>query len=111
MGRSGFYVYDSGVAQTGCVGISGEVFIPYTGISKITGTDQIGQDLYRKVINLSYTFGLSGDPEVSVLTDYETSGYNWYFSGNSGTYNPNYASVSMISIIFRSSSNCLMDLY
>ena len=86
IGRSGFYVYDSGVAQTGCVGISGEVFIPYTGISKITGTDQIGQDLYRKVINLSYTFGLSGDPEISVLTDYETSGYNWYFSGNSGTY-------------------------
>jgi hypothetical protein len=84
--RSGFYVYDSGVAQTGCVGISGEVFIPYTGIEKITGTDQIGQDLYKKVTNLSYTFGLSGDPEIGVLTDYETSGYNWHFSGNSGTY-------------------------
>jgi len=97
--QSGFYVYDSGVAQTGSVGISGEVYIPYSGVSKITGTDQIGQELYRRVTNLSYSFGISGEPEPGILLNYESSGHNWHFSGNSGTYKGN-SSIGPANTIF-----------
>lgn len=83
---SGYYTYDSGIAHTGAVGISGTVYIPYTGIEAISGTDQIGQTLYRKVVNLSYSFDVTGDSQSSTLSDYESSGDYWHFSGNSGTY-------------------------
>jgi len=84
--QSGFYVYDSGVAETGAVPISGTIYVPYTGLEPISGTDQIGQRLYRKVVNLSYSFSITGNIEPSGLTDFESSGSYWHFSGNSGTY-------------------------
>tara|TARA_R100000808_G_C2149775_1_gene158291 strand:+ start:1168 stop:3294 length:2127 start_codon:yes stop_codon:yes gene_type:complete len=85
--QSGFYTYESGVAQTGAVGLSGIVYSPYTGIEHIAGTDQIGQELYRRVTNLALDFSVSGDPGKSTIPNYYSTGSYWVFSGNSGTWN------------------------
>lgn len=84
--QSGFYTYESGVALTGTVGLSGEIYIPYTGIEEIEGTNQIGQTIYKRVRNLAFAFSVSGSPESTVLPDFESSGSYWYFSGSSGEY-------------------------
>lgn len=97
--QSGYYVYDSGVAQTGAASISGTVYVPYTNIEALSGTDQINQTLYRKVVNLSYYFNITGDTAESGLTDFESSGSYWHFSGNSGTYKGN-SSVGPPNTIF-----------
>lgn len=96
---SGYYTYDSGVAHTGTVGISGTVYIPYTGIEAVSGTNQIGQTLYRKVVNLSYSFDATGNSESSTLSDYESSGEYWHFSGNSGSYK-GYSAIGPTNTIF-----------
>jgi hypothetical protein len=84
--NSGYYTYSSGIEKTGFADISGAIYIPYTGIDSISGTDQIGQILYRKVVNLSYSFGLTGESEASAVDNFRSSGSYWNISGNSGTY-------------------------
>ena len=84
--KSGYYVYESGVAKTGTADISGFVYVPYTGLESISGTNQIGQTIYKKVHNLSYTFDITGELQADVLDDFESSGDYWHFSGNSGTF-------------------------
>tara|TARA_Y100000592_G_scaffold73956_1_gene115241 strand:- start:9792 stop:11912 length:2121 start_codon:yes stop_codon:yes gene_type:complete len=84
---SGNYEFFSGTPLTGAVEVSGEVFIPKTGISKIVGTNLLPQTVYRRVTNLSFTHTLTGGLSVSGLGDYYSSGSYWLFSGNSGTFN------------------------
>ena len=85
--QSGFSTYKSGVPQTGCVGISGVVYRPYTGVTGVTNSDLLNQQLYRKTVNLSFEYSISGTQTVGPLTNYRSSGAYWNFSGNSGTYN------------------------
>lgn len=84
--NSGYYTYNSGIEKTGFAEISGTVYIPYTGIESISGTDQIGQTLYRKVVNLSYSFEITGESYENPIDDFRSSGDYWNISGNSGTY-------------------------
>ena len=84
--ESGYYTFQSGVALTGSVGISGEVFIPYSGIEEIQEMNQAPETIYRKVANLSKVFNMDGTVLSSGLSDYESSGDYWHFSGNSGTF-------------------------
>ena len=84
--KTGYYTYESGIELTGCVGISGIVYVPYTGISEISGTNQIGQTIYREVHNLSNIFEITGGFTSTGLSNYESSGDYWHFSGNSGTF-------------------------
>lgn len=82
--RSGYYTYTSGVPQTGCVEISGFVYIPKTGVSL---NEDAGQEtIYKKVYNLTKTFNIEGNVEVTGLSNYYSSGNYWNFSGNSGTF-------------------------
>jgi len=83
--QSGYYTYESGIEQTGCVGVSGVVYVPYTGISGISGTNQIGQNIYKEVHNLSNIFEITGGVTSTGLLNYKSSGPYWNFSGNSGT--------------------------
>lgn len=85
--NSGYYTYASGIVKTGCVGMSGIVYIPKTGIENISGTDQIDQNIYKKVVNLTRIFNVDGSVDVTGLINYESSGTYWHFSGNSGTFN------------------------
>ena len=84
---SGFYTYTSGVALTGAVGMSGIVNVPQRRISRLEGTNQIDEDVYKRVTNLTMSFSLTGEPQPSTLADYTSSGSYWNFSGNSGTFN------------------------
>jgi hypothetical protein len=47
----------------------------------------MGQELYKKTVNLALQFSISGTESRGPLTRYESSGSYWHFSGNSGTYN------------------------
>ena len=85
--QSGFSTYKSGLPQTGCVGISGVVYRPYTGVSGVTNSQLLDQQLYRKTVNLSFDYSMSGTKTAGPLTNYRSSGAYWNFSGNSGTYN------------------------
>lgn len=85
--QSGSYTYQSGVAKTGAVGLSGVVYRPFSGITSVTGSEVIGQQLYKKTTNLAFQFSISGTESRGPLTRYESSGSYWHFSGNSGTYN------------------------
>tara|TARA_R110000765_G_scaffold399307_1_gene493879 strand:+ start:122 stop:2230 length:2109 start_codon:yes stop_codon:yes gene_type:complete len=85
--QSGFYTYQSGVAKTGFVGLSGVVYRPYSGVEGVTGSEVIAQKLYRKTTNLSLEFDMSGALSKVPLENYQSSGSYWHFSGNSGTYN------------------------
>lgn len=84
--QSGYYTYESGAPQTGSVGISGVVYVPYTGIDAVPGTEQIDQKVYKKVVNLSYVFEITGDPIATGLSNYQSSGSYWNFSGHSGSF-------------------------
>lgn len=84
--QSGYYTYQSGVPQTGSIGISGVVYVPYTGIDAIAGTEQIDQKIYKKVVNLSYSFEITGNPTATALSNYQSSGSYWNFSGHSGSF-------------------------
>ena len=53
---SGFYTYTSGVALTGAVGMSGIVNVPQRRISRLEGTNQIDEDVYKRVTNLTIVF-------------------------------------------------------
>ena len=85
--QSGFYTYQSGVAKTGFVGLSGVVYRPYSGVEGVTGSEVIAQKLYRKTTNLTLEFSASGSVSRVPLSNYQSSGSYWHFSGNSGTYN------------------------
>ena len=85
--QSGSYTYQSGVAKTGVVGLSGVVYRPFSGITSVTGSEVMGQELYKKTTNLALQFSISGTESRGPLTRYESSGSYWHFSGNSGTYN------------------------
>jgi len=101
-GDSGQYTWESGTPLTGSVGISGVVYVPYTGVEANTGIKNpqlINQTIYKEVVNLKTSFSLSGSPEKTGLSNYESSGDYWYFSGNSGTYNGSSA-VGPVDTIF-----------
>jgi hypothetical protein len=83
---SGNYDFFSGTPLTGAVGVSGEVFVPKTGISKIVGTNLLPQTIYRRITNLSFRHTLTGGISVSGLPNYYSSGAYWVFSGNSGSF-------------------------
>jgi len=85
--QSGVYTYQSGVEKTGTVGLSGVVYRPYSGIESVTGSEVVGQQLYKKTTNLSFEFSFSGTQSIGPLANYQSSGSYWHFSGNSGTYN------------------------
>lgn len=89
--KSGNFTYEKSIPQTGTVGISGEIYIPYKNLDSVTGTDQVGQGLYRKVVNLTYSFDATGGSQEDYLRDFESSGSYWHFSGNSGTFSGNSA--------------------
>lgn len=85
--NSGYYTYTSGVPLTGTVGVSGYVYVPKTGIDEISGTNQIAENIYKKVHNLSNIFNIDGSVKPTGLSNYYSSGAYWFFSGNSGTFN------------------------
>ncbi|MFT6602614.1 MAG: hypothetical protein ACJARO_000122 [Bacteriovoracaceae bacterium] len=84
--QSGYYLTPKNIPKTGTVGVSGFVYVPHFQIDSISGTDQVDSIIYKKIQNLSYTFGITGDPEPEVLSNYKSSGSYWDFSGNSGTF-------------------------
>lgn len=98
--KSGYYTYESGIEKTGFADISGFVYIPYTGINEVSGTNQIGQKIYKKVNNLSRVFEIDGSVKPTGLSNFESSGSYWHFSGNSGTINGNSSSIGPENSIF-----------
>jgi len=84
--NSGYYTYTSGVPLTGTVGISGYVYVPKTGIDTVSGTNQVAQNIYKKVHNLSNIFEIDGSVTSTGLSNYYSSGDYWEFSGSSGTF-------------------------
>jgi len=98
--KSGYYTYESGIEKTGFADISGFVYIPYTGINEISGTNQIGQKIYKRVNNLSKVFEVDGSVKATGLSDFESSGNYWHFKGNSGTINGSSSSIGPENSIF-----------
>ena len=98
--KSGYYTYESGVEKTGFADISGFVYIPYTGIEEASGTNQIGQKIYKKVNNLSKVFEIDGSVTSTGLSGFQSSGSYWNFNGNSGTFNGVNSSVGPANSIF-----------
>lgn len=85
--QSGYYTTPQSVPETGTVGMSGFVYVPHIEIQSISGTDQVGSLIYKKIQNLSYKFQVVGEPIPETLSNYKSSGDYWNFSGNSGTIN------------------------
>ena len=85
--QSGYYIYQSGEPQTGCVGISGIVYRPLKKIGGTPGGNLTERTLYKPLRNLAYHYEISGDPTTGHIEDWQSTGSYWHFSGNSGTYN------------------------
>lgn len=85
--ETGIYTYESGTPMTGTVGISGLVYVPYKKISGIESLNQEEQNIYKTVTNLSNIFDITGAAKSTGLSNYQSSGSYWHFSGSSGTFN------------------------
>lgn len=85
--ETGIYTYESGSPVTGTVGVSGLVYVPYRKVSGIEALDQQEQNIYKTVTNLSNIFDITGGIKSTGLSNYQSSGSYWHFSGNSGAFN------------------------
>lgn len=92
--ESGFYTYQSATPLTGVVDISGEIFYPYKSINKISGTDQLAQNIHKRIRNLSKEFDITGGVNYKPLQNFHSSGPYWDFSGASGSFNDQIGSGS-----------------